>query len=96
MLPSQIQILLMYMPIPIPVRENYEGNIYINGLMLNTDCKITDIEGNLVAEVKSLGGQAVWDGRDKFGNRVKTGVYLVFLANADGSKTEVTKIMVVR
>jgi hypothetical protein len=81
---------------PNPVRENYEGNIYINGLMLNSNCKITDIEGNLVAEVQSLGGQAVWDGRDKFGNRVKTGVYLVFLANADGSKTEVTKIMVVR
>lgn len=81
---------------PNLVRENYEGNIYINGLMLNSNCKITDIEGNLVAEVQSLGGQAVWDGRDKFSNRVKTGVYLVFLANADGSKTEVTKIMVVR
>jgi hypothetical protein len=81
---------------PNPVRENYEGNIYINGLVFNSTCKLTDVEGNLVAELKSLGGQAVWDGRDKFGNRVKTGVYLVFLSNPDGSKTEVTKIMVVR
>jgi ligand-binding sensor domain-containing protein len=81
---------------PNPVRENYEGNIYINGLVFNSTCKLTDIEGNLVAELKSLGGQAVWDGRDKFGNRVKTGVYLVFLSSPDGNKTEVTKIMVVR
>lgn len=81
---------------PNPVNPNYQGNIYINGLMLNSSCKITDVEGNLVKEVQSLGGQATWDGTDLFGNKVKSGIYLVFLANSDGAKTEVTKVMIIR
>lgn len=55
--------------------------------------QITDISGNLVFEVRSEGGQAMWYGEDLRGNRVSTGVYLVFSSNETGSKTDITKIL---
>ncbi len=82
---------------PNPVRPDYEGWISITGLMENSLVKITDTAGNLFYQGYSNGGQISWDGRDRNGNRVKTGVYLVFASTTDGSKQEgvVTKIMVV-
>ncbi|MFP5471424.1 MAG: T9SS type A sorting domain-containing protein [Bacteroidia bacterium] len=81
---------------PNPIRENYTGEIFFNGLMRNTDLKVTDTEGNLVIDLKSLGGQATWDGNDMFGNRIKPGIYMAFLSNPDGSKTKVIKFLVAR
>jgi hypothetical protein len=43
--------------------------------------------------MRSEGGQAVWYGEDLKGNRVSTGVYLVFSSNETGSKTDITKIL---
>lgn len=80
---------------PNPVRPEYEGIITITGLIENTIVKITDISGNLVYQTKSLGGQATWDGKGHNGRKVATGVYLVFCSNEDGSKTFVTKMLVV-
>lgn len=78
---------------PNPVRETYEGPIVVKGLVDDTDVKITDISGNLVYKTTSLGGQAIWDGKNLNGNRCKTGVYLIFLSDAFGEKTKVTKLM---
>ena len=80
---------------PNPVEHKYDGLITITGLMANSYVKITDIAGNLVFEVKSEGGQAVWNGKDKQGNRVKTGIYLVFSTIESGEQTNVTKIMII-
>jgi ligand-binding sensor domain-containing protein len=78
---------------PNPVRETFEGNITVTGLAANVNVKITDIAGNLVFETTALGGSAVWNGRNFRGDRVQTGVYLVFCTNDDGSKTFVTKLL---
>ncbi len=78
---------------PNPVKPGYNGPITIKGLVENTIVKITDIAGNLVTEMNSLGGQAIWDGKNLNGNRVKTGIYLVFLSDQTGEQTEVTKIL---
>ncbi len=78
---------------PNPVRENYYGDITITGLVENVNVKITDISGNLVFETTSLGGQAIWNGFNFRGDRVQSGVYLVFCTNEDGSKTHVTKLL---
>ncbi|MBE0653653.1 MAG: hypothetical protein IH594_07630, partial [Bacteroidales bacterium] len=45
---------------PNPVREDYPGDIVIAGLIENSWVKITDLNGNLVFETRSLGGQAIW------------------------------------
>jgi hypothetical protein len=78
---------------PNPVRENFEGDITITGLIKDVNVKITDISGNIVYETTSLGGQAIWNGKNFNGERVHTGVYLVFCTNSDGSKTHVTKLL---
>jgi streptogramin lyase len=77
---------------PNPVRETFDGPIRIDGLDYNSDVKVTDISGNVVYQTTSNGGRAIWDGNDFNGNRVATGVYLVFATNTDGSATNVGKI----
>lgn len=81
---------------PNPVRPDYTGEVVIAGLVENTTVKITDVAGNLVYETTSLGGTALWDGRHFGGERVATGVYLIFLSSPDGSQRAVTKILFVK
>lgn len=80
---------------PNPVKENYNGVIAIKGLVRNADVKITDISGNLIYNTIAEGGQALWNGRNFNGDKAKTGVYLVFCSNNDGSETIVTKILII-
>ncbi|HCC72014.1 MAG TPA: hypothetical protein DEQ09_12820, partial [Bacteroidales bacterium] len=81
---------------PNPVRENFTGNITITGLTRNSTIKITDISGNLVYETRSTGGDASWDMKTYNGNKVSTGVYIVFCNNEDGSVKATTKILIIR
>ena len=82
---------------PNPVRPDYTGWITINGLMDNSLVKITDAQGHVVWQSKSEGGMAIWDGCDASGNRVRSGVYMVYASqNASGdSSGAVTKIVVI-
>ncbi len=82
---------------PNPVRPEYTGWITIAGLMEDSLVKIADIAGNVVFQGRSEGGMVTWDGCSRDGQRVRTGVYLVFASsNGDsGSKGAVTKIMIV-
>ena len=66
------------------------------GLTLNADVKITNATGFLIAEGRSNGGLFTWDGKDKKGNRVGSGVYHVITATQDGKKGTVCKIAIVR
>ncbi len=80
---------------PNPVRPGYNGVVAIQGLVKDCHVKISDISGVLVYQTKALGGQAIWDCRTFNGDKVHSGVYLVFLTNDDGTKTYVTKILVI-
>ena len=81
---------------PNPVRPNYSGVITIAGLMDNSVVKITDIAGNIVYETRSNGGLATWDGKNRNGQRVATGVYLIFCSDSKGEKAAVTKLLFVK
>ena len=81
---------------PNPVYEDYSGLIAVSGLANNSRVRITDINGNLVFETYSEGGQAVWNGQRMSGGRVAAGVYLVFALDEDGIESEVTKILVIQ
>lgn len=80
---------------PNPVRETYEGSITIAGLVDNTIVKITDTAGNLVFETQSNGSLATWNGRNKRGQRVSTGVYPVLCITPDGNESAYTKILII-
>lgn len=81
---------------PNPVRPDYYGLITITGLMENSLVKIADASGNVVKQLKSVGGECTWDGTVDGAERVKSGVYFVFASQADGSEAAVTKILIVR
>ncbi|MBN4070532.1 ABC transporter substrate-binding protein [Olleya sp. AH-315-F22] len=97
---------------PNPVRPNFNtvgDKIKIKDISENVNIKITDIEGNLVAEAESRrnlrhkgynleidGGTAYWNGRNLANNSVASGVYLIMLSDLDTFETRVLKLMVVR
>ena len=80
---------------PNPVRPDYTGPITIVGLTYNADVKIVTANGTLVTEGRSSGGSFTWDGCDRNGKRVASGVYMVLTATQDGKKGTVCKIAIV-
>ena len=78
---------------PNPVREDYNGPIAISGLVTDARVKITDVSGEIVFETIANGGQAIWSGKNKFNERVATGIYLVLSTNMFGEEKMVSKIL---
>lgn len=81
---------------PNPVTPDYDGLITIVGLTYDADVKIIASNGALIAEGRSNGGMFTWDGRDRKGRRVASGIYMVVTATADGNKGTVCKIAVIK
>lgn len=81
---------------PNPVRPSTDTQVAITGLMQNSTVKITDTAGNLIKQGQSTGSLFTWNCTNRSGEIVKAGIYLVFVASADGSKGIVTKIMVIK
>ncbi len=81
---------------PNPVQPNYTGPITIVGLTLNADVKILASNGALIYEGRSNGGTFTWNGCDKEGRRVSSGIYMVATATNSGDKGTVCKIAIVR
>ena len=97
---------------PNPVRPSFNSNaekIKITGLTQNVNIKITDIEGNLVAEAQSNintrynnfnleidGGTAFWNGKNLRNISVSSGVYIIMLSDLNSFETKILKLMIVR
>ncbi len=97
---------------PNPVRPTFnitDERVKIKDISENINIKITDIEGNLVAEAQTNtnsrykgynleidGGTAFWNGKNLANNIVSSGVYLVLLSDLETLETKVLKLMVVR
>ncbi len=76
-----------------------DGNqlVTIDGLIRDTDIKITTVSGKLVRQFSSPGGRtAFWDGRDDNGNLVNSGVYIIIAFDQEGNSVETGKIAVLR
>jgi ligand-binding sensor domain-containing protein len=80
---------------PNPVTNNFQGEVGISGLGTDAVVKITDVSGKLIFQTVANGGTASWNVRDYRGNRVRSGVFLVFAVMQDGSESVVGKIAVV-
>lgn len=107
---------------PNPVRPEYDilGSSDLNdinkgvkvvGLTDNVNIKITDIEGNLVAEAQSRvnrrnsninynfaidGGTAIWNGRNLANNIVASGVYLIIISDLETFEDKIIKLLIIR
>ena len=80
---------------PNPLRESYTGNVTIDKLTDGTDVRITDVAGNLIYRTNSLGGRAVWNGKNSSGARVATGVYLIFCNSPLLNTSKIIKLLVI-
>lgn len=81
---------------PNPVRNDYFGPIAIEGVASNSSVKITDELGNIVNQLISEGGQAVWDGTDFNGDRVATGVYVILAVDKTGKQAASGKVLMLK
>ncbi|MCB9231334.1 MAG: T9SS type A sorting domain-containing protein [Bacteroidia bacterium] len=79
---------------PNPVMSDFDGLITIRGSVAEAKVKIVNTNGQLVREMDSNGGQATWDARDQWGNRVKSGIYVVMVADKEGRKAGYTKVTI--
>lgn len=81
---------------PNPVTPDHTGPIRIDGLTFNAEVKILSSAGQLVSSGTSNGGTYTWNGRNRSGHRVSSGVYHVVASTEKGKKAVVTRIVVVR
>ena len=81
---------------PNPVPPAYMGTVAIRGLANNALVKITELDGRLVYQTRSNGGQATWNGFDYRGRKISAGVYLVLVSNDSGGERMATKIVFIR
>jgi len=79
---------------PNPVRPEFAGTVGISGVVNNAQVRITDVAGHLVYSTRAAGGTVTWNLTDTAGRRVRSGVYLVLTADADGKNTCVSKVAV--
>jgi hypothetical protein len=69
----------------------------IRGLAAESSIKILSTNGGLVCEFKAQGGgRAFWDGRNRQGEIVQSGIYFVVAYTENGTQTSTGKIAVVR
>lgn len=107
---------------PNPVRPEYDilgandlndinKGVKVVEVTENVNIKITDIEGNLVAEAQSRvnrrnsnlntnfaidGGTAIWNGKNLANNIVASGVYLVIINDLDTFESKILKLLIIR
>lgn len=81
---------------PNPVPPNFTGTIAIKNLPVNSLVKITELNGRLVYQTRSLGGQAVWNGLNYKNEPIAPGVYLVLVKDENGDEKLATKIAVIK
>ena len=81
---------------PNPAGPDYNGLITVDGLTMDSEVKICSTTGQLIWSGTSNGGRFTWNGRNKQGQRVASGVYNVIANTAEGKKAIVTRIIVIK
>lgn len=81
---------------PNPVPPGYAGTIAIRELPANAWVRITELDGRLVHQTRSVGGQAIWNGKNYKGERVSSGVYLVYISDELNTQRVAAKIFFIK
>jgi len=82
---------------PHPFLVPSDEPLRISGLPANATIKILTLSGTLLREFDSPGGAiAFWDGLDRAGDPVPTGIYVIAAGTKLGDETVVGKVAVIR
>ncbi|RMF52647.1 MAG: regulator, partial [Bacteroidetes bacterium] len=87
---------LFVYPNPVQLSGGETADIFIEGLVEETELRILSANGTVVARISTRGGRARWDGRDLTGAPVPSGVYLVVAVGQRGEGTAYGKVAVIR
>ncbi|MBO8130673.1 MAG: hypothetical protein H0Z29_04025 [Candidatus Marinimicrobia bacterium] len=85
---------------PSPYKIPSSEYMVIDGLLQGSEVKIFTIDGYFIRKLTKedgnvIGSQAYWDGKDKHGNYVSSGVYLIMAYIREGQHT-VEKIAIIK
>ncbi|MFZ1290736.1 MAG: two-component regulator propeller domain-containing protein [Melioribacteraceae bacterium] len=84
-------------PNPVEISNKDNNNLIINGLIEDSEIKILNIAGNVIQEFSSIGGKTTfWDCKDKNGNLVPSGVYIIVAYDMEINQVGHTKVAVLR
>lgn len=81
---------------PNPITPDHTGDVTIVGMTAGAQITITAASGAMVHQGTSAGGSYTWNTKDTKGRYVASGVYMVLMTYADGSKGPTAKIAIVR
>jgi len=82
---------MKYYPNPIqPSKGMSYAKMNFTNMPAETSIKIYTLLGQLVRELKAdASGTAVWDGKNNVGEKVASGVYIVYMEDRDGNKKRI-------
>ncbi len=89
------QDLFIY-PNPVNISELGDPEIFIEGLLDETDVSILTPAGSLVTSIEARGGRVQWNGRDSNNQLVPSGVYLVIAVDKNGDGAAYGKVAIIR
>jgi ligand-binding sensor domain-containing protein len=82
---------------PNPFILPSEQPLIIRNLIANSTIKILTVSGSVVTQFDAQGGgRAFWNGRDKNGAFVSSGIYFIVASAENGSQTVTGKVAVIR
>ncbi|WP_456425091.1 type IX secretion system anionic LPS delivery protein PorZ [Rhodocaloribacter sp.] len=87
---------LFVYPNPVVLTGGAAPDIFIEGLVEETEVRILAPHGALVARLSARGGRVRWDGRDLERRLVPSGVYIVVAVGQNDEGTAYGKIAVIR
>jgi flagellar hook assembly protein FlgD len=82
---------------PNPYKIPNDQQLAIQGLVANSTVKILTVSGSLVNEFATQnGGRAYWDGKNKRGTYVPSGIYWIVGYADNGAEIVTGKVAVIR
>ncbi len=91
---EQSQDLVVY-PNPARFSTDAAPEIFIEGLVEETEIRIVTAGGELVRRIEARGGRTRWDGRDESGRLVPSGMYVILAVGTNGEKAAVGKVAII-
>ena len=80
---------------PNPISRSSNITLAIKGTVADAEIKITDISGNIIAQIQAQGSTASWNMRRHTGELATSGVYIIFSSDENGEETYVGKFVIV-
>ena len=92
---EEAQDLFVY-PNPAEISGQTEAQIYIEGLVAETEISIVAVHGELIRRMQARGGRISWDGRDQNGQLVPSGMYLIVARGKNNEGVSYGKVAIIR